>query len=265
MSPENEEALRALLTTARLQLAAWLDQRAGDMGSVETCERVGAAIQARYETPAITQLLLRKNLKQVEFAEGLVSSFKAGRGNVGLVLSRTLLEGTVELAWMTKQGLPGSAEDRMLRVLSRLYGELVQRGQLPARELAVLEEARRRGLGLSPKFRTMMHELDKAEMQDGGTPYWESHYGHFEVGSGYAHSSLLGPGRFTLDDDHMHVDMNPDPAENVAALRWGIYYFAVGAAAVLELAGLDGESSDIAKAYADIKPVAEVELDAVLG
>jgi hypothetical protein len=62
----------------------------------------------------------------------------------------------------------------------------------------------------------------------------------------------------------MHVAMNPDPTEGMAALRWGMFYFARGADAVLRLVGLDADSKRIVSRYAVIRDLAETELDKVL-
>jgi hypothetical protein len=63
----------------------------------------------------------------------------------------------------------------------------------------------------------------------------------------------------------MHIDMNPDPTEGMAALRWGLFYFVRGADAVLHLTGLDKDAERIVGRYAGIRGLAEDELLRVLG
>ena len=106
--------------------------------------------------------------------------------------------------------------------------------------------------------------MDAAEVRAGGAAYWESHYEQFQISSDYVHTSFLGPARFTVIGDEMHVDLNPDPIEGVAALRWGLFYFVRGADAVLRLVGLDAESQQIVVRYGSIKDLADDELDKVL-
>ena len=110
-----------------------------------------------------------------------------------------------------------------------------------------------------------MQEMDAAEIRAGGDAYWESHYTQFEISSDYVHTSFLGPARFTIVGENMEIDMNPDPTEGMAALRWGLFYFVRGADAVLRLTDLDTDSERIVRRYADIRDLAEDELREVIG
>jgi hypothetical protein len=89
-------------------------------------------------------------------------------------------------------------------------------------------------------------------------------YEQFQIGSDYVHTSFLGPARFTIIRDEMHVDINPDFIEGVAALRWGLFYFVRGADAIMRLVGLDGESKRIVARYAAITELADRGLQKVL-
>jgi hypothetical protein len=272
MAPErpdqaaHEEGLRAFLTPERRQLIDGLQQLAFDMGSVETAQRLGIAAEERYEgRHHITQLLVRKNLKQCEFAEELASALLDGRTSVALALTRTLLEGGVELSWAADGQLRGTPEKRLMRILRRGYEALAEASEVPPSERAVLDEALARRLKLSPESaRNAMQEMDAAEVRAGGSAYWESHYQQFQISSDYVHTSFLGPARFAIVDDVMDIDMNPDETEGMAALRWGLFYFVRGADAVLRLVGLDDEAAAIVQRYAVLKPIADAELAKIL-
>jgi hypothetical protein len=76
----HQEGLQAFLTPERRRLIDEFEAIAFEMSSVETCQRVGIAAEERYEGHHhITQLLVRKNLKQCEFAEELVCALREGR------------------------------------------------------------------------------------------------------------------------------------------------------------------------------------------
>jgi hypothetical protein len=262
----HEQGLRLFLTPERRKLIDELEQLAFEMGAVETAQRLGIAAEERYESQHhITQLLVRKNLKQCEFAEELATALRDARTSVALALTRTLLEGGVELSWAADNQLRSTPEERLMRILRRSYEALAEVGTLPSSERAVLDECIARNLKLSPESaRNAMQEMDAAEVRAGGSAYWESHYQQFQISSGYVHTSFLGPARFAIVGEEMHVDMNPDPTEGIAALRWGLFYFVRGADAVLRVVGLDDESTKIVERYAAIKPVAEAELADVL-
>ena len=99
----------------------------------------------------------------------------------------------------------------------------------------------------------------------GGTIAPADIYNQFALSSDYIHAGFLGPGKFAIvGGSEMHVDMNPDAMEGVAALRWGLFYFVRGADAVLRLVGLDEESAEVATRYRAIKPLADAELRAVI-
>jgi hypothetical protein len=94
---------------------------------------------------------LRKNLKQCEFAEELACALRNGRTSVALALTRTLLEGGVELSWAADGQLRGTAEERLMRILRRGYEAMAEVNGLPASEQAVLDDINLRGLKLSPE------------------------------------------------------------------------------------------------------------------
>jgi hypothetical protein len=262
----HQQGLDAFLTAERRRLIDELESIAFEMGSVDMCVRLGIGAEERYEGHHhITQLLLRKNLKQCEFAEELVCALREGRTGVAVALTRTLLEGGVELSWAADGQLRSSPEERLLRILRRGYEAIAEVSSLPPSQQAVLDDITNRGLKLSPESaRNAMQEMDAAERRAGGDPYWESHYGQFQLSSDYVHTSFLGPGRFTIVDDEIHVEMNSDPTEGLAALRWGLFYFVRGADAVLRLVGLDADSKRIVERYAEIRDVAHEELSKVL-
>ena len=194
--------------------------------------------------------MVRKNLKQREFADELVCALRGGRTGVALALTRTLLEGGVELSWAADDQLRGTSEDRLLRILRRGYEAIAEVSPLPPNELAVLTDVRARGLRLSPEpSRNAMEQIDAAELRAGGDAHWESHYEQFQIGSDYVHTSFLGPARFTIIRDEMHVDINPDFIEGVAALRWGLFYFVRGATqscgSLVLMASRNGSSRDM--------------------
>lgn len=210
----HQEGLQAFLTPERRQLIDELEAIAFEMGSVEMCQRIGIAAEERYEGHHhITQLLVRKNLKQGEFAEELVCALRDGRTGVALALTRTLLEGGVELSWAADSQLrKDTPEERLLRILRRGYEAIAEVGSLPPSEQAVLDDITQRGLKLSPESaRNAMEQMDAAEVRAGGDAYWESHYKQFEISSDYVHTSLLGPARFAIVGDNMEIDMNPTP------------------------------------------------------
>lgn len=263
----HQEGLQAFLTPERRQLIDELEAIAFEMGSVEMCQRIGIAAEERYEGHHhITQLLVRKNLKQGEFAEELVCALRDGRTGVALALTRTLLEGGVELSWAADSQLrKDTPEERLLRILRRGYEAIAEVGSLPPSEQAVLDDITQRGLKLSPESaRNAMEQMDAAEARAGGDVYWESHYKQFEISSDYVHTSLLGPARFAIVGDNMEIDMNPDPTEGMASLRWGLFYFVRGADAVLRLTGLNADAERIVGRYAAIRELAEGELEKVL-
>jgi len=261
-----EAGLALFLTPERRQLIDVLRDLAVELGTSATCVRIGIAAEERYDGHHhITQLLTRKHLKQCEFAQALASELLEGRTGVALALTRTLLEGGIELAWAADAQLRGTAEERLLRILRRGYEAIAEVSALPASEQAVLDDCRVRELKLSPESaRNAMQEMDAAEVRAGGSAYWESHYQQFQISSDYVHTSFLGPGRFTIVGDEMHVDMNPDPTEGMAALRWGLFYFVRGADAVLRVVGLDGDSEALVGRYADVRDLAHAELRKVL-
>jgi hypothetical protein len=261
-----EEGLALFLTPERRRLADVLEDLSFELGTSTTCVRIGIAAEERYDGHHhITQLLVRKHLKQCEFAQALASELLGGRTGVALALTRTLLEGGVELAWAADSQLRSTPEQRLLRILRRGYEAMSEVSALPASEQAVLDDCRDRRLKLSPESaRNAMQEMDAAEVRAGGSAYWESHYQQFQISSDYVHTSFLGPGRFTVVGDEMHVDMNPDPTEGIAALRWGLFYFVRGADAVLRLVGLDADSAALVRRYADVKDLADAELQQVL-
>lgn len=175
-------------------------------------------------TTTSPQLLVRKNLKQCEFAEELVCALRSGRTSVALALTRTLLEGGVELSWAADDQLRGAADERLLRILRRGYEAIAEVNPVPPSEQAVLDDIIDQGLKLSPESaRNAMEEMDAAEIRAGGDAYWQSHYTQFEISSDYVHTSFLGPARFAIVGDEMQVDMNPDLTEGMAALRWGLF------------------------------------------
>ena len=263
----HQEGLRAFLTPGRRRLIDELESIAFEMGAIQMCQRIGIGAEERYEGHHhITQLLARKNLKQCEFAEELVSALRDGRTSVAIALTRTLLEGGVELSWAADSQLRGTPKERLLRILRRGYEEIAEVGSLPPSERAALDDITNRDLKLSPESaRNAMQEMDAAEIRAGGDAYWESHYTQFEISSDYAHTSFLGPARFTIVGENMEIDMNPDPTEGMAALRWGLFYFVRGADAVLRLTDLDTDSERIVRRYADIRDLAEDELREVIG
>jgi L-amino acid N-acyltransferase YncA len=261
----HQQGLAQFLTPERRQLIDELQQLGYWMGSVQMSQRIGIAAQEGYEHLHITQLLVRKNLKQSEFAEDLAAALLDGRTAVALALTRTLLEGGVELSWAADAQLPGTPEDRLLRILRRGYEALAAVSALPPSERAVLDDAVARGLNLSPNSaRNAMQEMDRAEVQAGGSAYWESHYEQFRVSSGYVHTSFVGPARFRVTSEAMEIDMNPDPLEGMSSLRWGLYYFARGADAVLRLVGLDDDVNHVVERYAAVRELADSELDKVM-
>jgi hypothetical protein len=153
----------------------------------------------------------------------------------------------------------------LLRILRRGFEAIAEVGTVPPSEQAVLDDTTKRGLKLSPESaRNAMEQMDAAEVRAGGNAYWESHYKQFEISSDYVHTSFLGPARFTIVGDTMHIDMNPDPTEGMASLRWGLFYFVRGVDAVLRLVGLDADSKRIVSRYAEIRNLAEAELGKVL-
>jgi hypothetical protein len=260
------QGLQLFLTPERRRLIGELEAIAFDMGSVETNRRIGIAAEDGYDGHHhITQLLVRKNLKQGEFAEELICALRNGRTGAALALTRTLLEGGVELSWAADKQLRGTSEQRLLRILRRGYEAMAEVSPLPSGEQAVLTDATARGLRSSPESaRNAMQEMDAAEVRAGGGAYWESHYEQFQVSSDYVHTSFLGPARFTIIDTQIHVNMNPDPIEGMAALRWGLFYFVRGADAVLRLVGLDADSQLVVARYSAITSLAADELQKVL-
>jgi hypothetical protein len=209
--------------------------------------------------------LVRKTRKQCEFADELGCALRGGRTGVALALTRTLLEGGVEFSWAADNQLRGTSEERLLRILRRGYEAMSEVSPLPSGEQVVLTDVKARGLRLSPESaRNAMQEMDAAEVRAGGDAYWESHYEQFTVSSDYVHTSFLGPARFTIIDKEIHVDMNPDPIEGMAALRWGLFYFVRGADAVLRLVGLDADSQQVVARYGAITSLADDELQRVL-
>lgn len=260
------EGLAQFLTAGRRQLIGELQDIAVQMGSIATLEQIGIAAEERYGgNHHITQLLVRKNLKQCEFAEALAGELTEGRTTVALAVTRTLLEGAVELAWAADGQLRGTPQDRLFRILRRGYEALGQVSTLPPAEQAVLDQCLARELKVSPGSpRSAMQEMDAAEVRAGGQPYWESHYQQFAISSDVIHASFLGPARFTIVGDEMHVDMNPGETEGAAALRWGLFYFVRGADAVFRLVGLDDDSQKLVARYAAIKQLADDELKKTL-
>ena len=70
-------AVQSCLTSERCLLFDELEAIAFETGSVDTCQRIGIAAEERYDGHhQITQLLVRKNLKQCEFAEELVCALR---------------------------------------------------------------------------------------------------------------------------------------------------------------------------------------------
>jgi hypothetical protein len=262
----HQQGLEEFLTPERRQVIDELEALAFQMGSVEMCQRIGSGAETRYEGHHhITQLLVRKNLKQCEFAEELVCAIRDGRTSVAIAFTRTLLEGSVELSWAADQNLRGAERDRLLRILRRGYEAIAEVGLLPPSEQTVLNEITKRRLKLSPESaRNAMQEMDAAEVRAGGTPYWESHYKQFEISSDYVHTSFLGPARFMMVGEEMQIDLNPDLTEGMTALRWGLFYFVRGADAVLRLSALDPDAERIVARYAAIRDLAESELQRIL-
>ena len=81
------------------------------------------------------------------------------------------------------------------------------------------------------------------------------------IKSKYVHTSFLGPARFTIvGDETIHIDVNPNPTEGIAALRWGLFCFVRGVDAVLRLVGLDADSERIVDRYAAVRDLAGEEL-----
>jgi hypothetical protein len=164
-----QEGLQAFLTRERSQVIDEFEAIAFQMGSMEMCERIGIGAEERYKGHHhITQLLVRKNLKQCEFAEELVCAIRDGRTGVAIAVTRTLLEGGVELSWAADENLRESPEDRLLRILRRGYEAIAEVGSLPPSEHAVLDEIAERRLKLSPESaRNAMEEMDAAELRWG--------------------------------------------------------------------------------------------------
>lgn len=82
------QGLHLFLTPERRRLIDELEAIAFDMGAVETNRRIGIAAEDRYDGHHhITQLLVRKNLKQCEFVEELICALRGGRTGVALALT----------------------------------------------------------------------------------------------------------------------------------------------------------------------------------
>lgn len=76
----HQQGLSQFLTPERRRLIDELQQLAYRMGSVQTCQQIGIAAEEGYEGHHhITQPLVRKNLKQSEFAEDLAAVLLDGR------------------------------------------------------------------------------------------------------------------------------------------------------------------------------------------
>lgn len=253
------------LTPNRDKLTGALTTMTDEVGSMQTAERIGAAAEATYEGHHhITQLLVRKNLKQCEFAAAVASAFRAGHMNVALALTRTLLEGAIEMSWAADVDSTDESKNRLIRILASGYRAMAEVSSLPDAEQSVVDCAESYGLKHAPDVRAAMQSMDAREVKLGGEPFWESHYKQFALSSDYIHASFLGPGRFHIGDDEIIVRADPDMTEGIAALRWSIHYFAWGASTIARLVRLEDLADAIVQDYAAIKSLAEQELEAVL-
>lgn len=81
-------------------VAERLTELAAFFSSEETVTQLATAATETFEGDLLMmQLIVRKHLKAVEFTRAVASECCAGRGNVALALTRTVLEGAVQLSW----------------------------------------------------------------------------------------------------------------------------------------------------------------------
>jgi len=233
-------------------------------GSEEPVAQLATAATETFEGDLLMmQLIVRKHLKAVEFTRAVVCECCAGRGNVALALTRTVLEGAVQLSWAADTDDLAQAAKRLQRILKAGYEAMVDEGcgPLPPVEQRSLDDALSRRVKNPPTMRGAMQAMDARERRTGGKPHWETHYQNFSFASGYVHAGFLGPGVFHVRPDALVIDINPNQRQTTAALRWCLLYFARSVDAACRLAGARNLADHVADEYRALKPVAQRALD----
>lgn len=256
----------ASLTPDGIELATRLDALVTSVAARSIVDRLVVATMDAFDGDLlIVQLLVRRHLKQVEFSKAVVGETLAERHLAALALTRTVLEGAVALSWAASTNQRPEACTRLHRILAAGFEAMeVERPGLPAREQAFLDNARSRKLKNPPDTRSAMQAMDAFEQRSGGKVHWESHYQHFAFASDYIHAGVYGPGVFAQHPDGLVIKVAPDGRQGLAALRWGLFYFARGVDAIARLAGDNELKADITAAYAELKPLAQKTLDDML-
>ena len=245
-----------------MDLADALEELVGDWATPERVSCLGVAADEVYGHHLLTQLLVRRHLKQVLFAQAVVGEYRAERHLPALALTRPVLEGAVQLSWAAAVDQSGQCQLRMERILAAGLEEMAATdAAVPAFEGAFLSEARRRNLKKPPSTRQAMRALDARERRRARSPFWESHYEQYGIASRHLHASFLGPGVFRLRPDGLVLDPKPDDAQGVAALRWCLFYFALATDAITRMVALKDMQQQIADSYDTLRPLAQSALD----
>lgn len=87
------------LTPARARLVQAIRELAALTTSTDVIADIGASADETFENDHVTQLLVRKTLKQGDFASALADALETGSTSSATALSRTLLEESVVLCW----------------------------------------------------------------------------------------------------------------------------------------------------------------------
>lgn len=251
------------LTPVQRRVATRFSRLVIDLSGEVIARRIGIAAQDHFDDLRFAQLLIQLHLKHVEMSKALVSSFRAGLFSPTAALTRPLLEGATKLCWAVVPDDPAQRRDRLLRLLVSAYAELEEEGvQLPAGELALLEEARQRYLGAAPDARSAMQSVDAVGRRIGQPPFLEGHYDQFGISSEQLHVHLSGPAVFRVDAgrDEMVIFVEPRILLGFSSLRYAAYYFALATQAIAMLTGLDDVRDLVVRRYSAIVDEADAEV-----